>query len=235
MAGSGEFSRVGNTRSLNSNLGSAITGGTICPGADLVGALSATFNGAGQTSIATAASGGGAVLTKAIPDDAVLIIADAAGAVDTMEMVIVNGAAAISAVSVTIDSMTTRVSHAAGSGVWLFAFKPYLALVLSATAPTDNGLGTEYAQSGYARQPIPWTVPTAADPPVAANQLSTTFTITGGNGSDIVSYCSLRDSLSGGTAPNQYAWWTFATTITPPSGSSSINIAIGALTMQCFH
>jgi len=235
MAGSGEFSRVGNTRALNTNLGSATTGGAICPGADLVGALSATFNGAAQTTFACAASGGGAILTKAIPDDAVLLICDVAGAVDTMESVIVNGAAAISATSVTIDSQTTRISHAAGSLVFLLAFKPFLALVLSTGAPTDNGLGTEYSQTGYARQLVPWTTPTAADPPVAANQSSITFgPLTGANGTDIVSYGSLRDALSGGTAPNQYAWWTWAATRTPASGDS-INVAAAALTMQSFH
>src|SRR5436853_5922274 len=181
MAGSGEFSRAGNTRALNANLGSAITGGVICPGGDLVAKLSATLATGAQTTASTAASGGGAVFTKPIPDDAVLAIVDSAGAVDTMEVVTVNGAIANAATSFTFDSQTIKNSHAAGSGVWLLAWKPYLALLLSqkdsgaVSAPTDNTMGTEYHEAGYARQLVPWTAPTAADPPVAANQASITY------------------------------------------------------------
>jgi hypothetical protein len=237
MAGSGEFSRVGNQRALNANLGSAITGGAICPGADLVASLSAATPAVGTAGVlvSTAAAGGGAVFTKAIPDDAVLVVMDSAGAVDTMEAVTVNGAVASGAASATIDSHYWSIAHAAGSAVFLLAFKPYLALVLNSGAPTDNSLGSEYTQTGYVRQLVPWVAPTNADPPVASNQLSTTFgPLTGANGADVVGYASLRDSLTGGATGNQYAWWTFAATRTPQAGDS-INIAAAALQMQCYH
>lgn len=236
MAGSGELSRVGNTRALNAALISGVTGGVVNAPGDQVGALSASLGTGAQTSLACAATGGGAVLTKAIPDKAILAVCDAAGAVDQMETVSVNGAVAAAGTAVTFQSQTIRVSHAAGSLLFLIAFKPYLALVLSSGAPTDNGLGTEYSQTGYARNLIPWTAPTTGvDPPVAANQNSTTFgPLSGANGTDVVAYASLRDALSGGAAANQYCWWTFATTRTPNAGDS-LNIAAGALTAQVFH
>lgn len=235
MAGSGEFSRTGNTRALNANLGSAITGGTICPGADLIGTITTAIAGGAVTQTALTLSGG---ISKAIPDDCVVIACSATGAVDTMESFTVNGAMAVAATTVTIDSCTVNKARSNGDLLYCLAFKPYLALFLSTGAPTDNTLGTEYSQTGYARQLLPWTAPTAADPPVAANQSSTTFgPLTGANGTDIVAYCAMRDSLTGPTgavAANMYAWWTFATTRTPNSGDS-INIAAAALTMQSFH
>jgi hypothetical protein len=234
MAGSGEASRIGNTRALNAVLNSGITGGLWNPPGDQVAALSATLSTGAQTTASTAASGGGAIFTKAIPDGAQLFIVDATGALDTMEMVCVNGGIAISATSFTFDSQTIKFSHAAGALVFLGSFQAYLALWISA-APTDNGLGTEYAQAGYARQLVPWTSPTAADPPVAANQAIITWgPLSGANNSDVVGGCSLRDSLSGGTAPNQYAWWTFAATRTPNT-NDSLQIAAAALTLQAFH
>jgi hypothetical protein len=234
VAGSGELSRIGNTRALNAALGSGITGGPWCPPGDNIGALSATLATGAQTSIACAASGGGAILTKAIPDGAIVAVVDAAGTIDTMEFFCVNGAAALSATSVTIDSQTVKFAHVAGALIFLISFNPYLALVIT-SAPTDNTLGTEYSQTGYARQLVPWTAPTNADPPVAANQATITWgPLSGANGTDVVGYCSLRDSLSGGAAPNQYAWWTFGATRTPNAGDS-LQIAAAALTMQNYH
>lgn len=234
MAGSGEFTRTGNTRGLNAVLMSGITGGLWDPPGDYVAALSASLTAGVNTTMATAASGGGAIFTKAIPDGAQLAVVDATGALDTMEMVCVNGALAVGAVSATIDSQTTKSTHAAGAQVFLMSYQPYLALLIS-TAPTDNTLGTEYAQTGYARQLIPWTLPTNADPPVAANQVSTTYgPLTGANGTDVVSYAGLHDSLTGGTILNRVAWWTFASSRTPNAGDS-LNIAAAALTMQSYH
>lgn len=234
MAGSGEASRIGNTRALNAVLNSGITGGLWNPPGDLVAALSSTLSTGAQTTLSTAASGGGAIFTKAIPDEAILAVVDATGAAGTSEFFCVNGAVVITATSATIDSQTVKFSHAAGSLVFLVSFQAYLALWIS-TAPTDNGLGTEYAQAGYARQLVPWTAPTAADPPVAANQATITWgPLSGANNADVVGGCSLRDALSGGTAPNQYAWWTFAATRTPNT-NDSLQIAAAALTLQAFH
>jgi hypothetical protein len=213
---------------------SGLTGGLWNPPGDQVAALSATLATGAQTSLATAASGGGAIFTKAIPDGAQVAVVDATGALDTMEMVTINGAVAVSATSATIDSQTIKFSHAAGALVFLLSYQPYLAILIS-SAPTDNTLGTEYSQTGYARQLIPWTLPTVADPPVAANQNSTTYgPLTGANATDVVGYAGLHDSLTGGTISNRYAWWTFASTRTPASGDS-LNIAAAALTMQSFH
>lgn len=232
MAGSGEFSRVGNTRALNAAIGSAITGGTVNPPGDLIGTITTAISALATAQTTLTLSGG---ISKAIPDDSVVVACSATGAVDTMEAFTVNGAAASAATTVTIDSCTVNKARSNGDLLFLLSFKAFLALVLSTGAPTDNGLGSEYAQTGYARQPIPWTAPTAADPPVAASQATVTFgPLSGANGTDIVAYASLRDSLSGGAAANQYAWWTFAATRTPAAGDS-LQIAAAALTMQSFH
>lgn len=229
MAGSGELARVGNTRALNANLGSAITGGAAGPPGDLVATLSTALSTGAQTSIVCSAG-----TSKALPSAAQVIVCDAAGTLATMEMFSLSSGAASGATSIPITSQTVKFTHAIGALVFLVAWTPYLALCIS-SAPTDNSLGTEYSQTGYARQLVPWTAPTAADPPVAANQALITFgPLTGANGTDVVGYCSLRDALTGGAAPNQYAWWTFGATRTPNPGDS-LQIAAAALTMQNYH
>lgn len=230
MAGSGEFTRIGNTRGLNAVLMSGLTGGLWCPPGDNVATLSATISTGAQTTGTTATT----TFSKAIPDGAQLAVVDATGALDTMEMVCVNGAIAAAATSFIFDSQTIKFAHVSGAFVFLMSYQPYLAILIS-SAPTDNTLGTEYSQTGYARQLIPWTLPTVADPPVAANQLSTTYgPLSGANGTDVVGYSGLHDSLTGGTIANRYAWWTFASTRTPNAGDS-LNIAAAALTMQSYH
>lgn len=237
MAGSGEFTRVGNTRSLNAQLGAAITGGVICPGADQIGNLSAGISAGAtaQTTLSCAASGGGAVLTKAIPDDAVIVVCSSTGGVDTMESFTVNGSAASGAASITIDSCTVNKARSAGDPIFLLAFKPYLTAMTNQTTPADHTLGTEYSVTGMARQLVPWTAPTAADPPVAANQSTVTFgPLTGADGSKVIAYLTLMDAPSGGTIDNAYAWWTLASTRTPNAGDS-LQVAAAALTLNVFH
>lgn len=230
MAGSGEFSRVGNTRALNTNLMGGISNTPAGAPGDLVGTLSSTA-GSGVTTTITCSAG----ISKALPSGAQLILVDAAGTLSTMEMVTLSsGYASGTTTAMSITSQTLKNAHVSGALVYLASFTPYLALWIS-TAPTDNGLGTEYAQTGYARQLVPWTAPTAADPPVAANFATITWgPLTGANGSDVVGGCSLRDSLTGGAAANQYAWWTFSATRTPNPGDS-LQIAAAALTMQSYH
>lgn len=238
MAGSGELSRAGNTAALNAALGCSITGAGVNPPGRWIGALSVTLATGVATTLTCAAATGGAVLTQAIPDDSVIIVADAAGAVDTMELFTVNGAQAVGAGSITFDSQTVRTSHPNGSGIWLVAWKHYLALFLSSGSPGDNALGTEYAQTGYARQALNWVAPTAADPPVAVTNAILTFgPLSGANGTDIVSFAADRDSLSGpagAVAGNMGAWWTFGATRTPNAGDS-LQIAAAALSMQNYH
>jgi len=227
----GEFSRVGNTRALNANLMSGITGVAAAPPGDQVGSLTVTA-GSGVTTTITC--GGGT--TKALPSGAQLIICDAAGTLSTMEMVALSsGYASGTATAMNITSQTLKTAHVSGALVFLAAFTPYLAIITATTAPTDNGLGSEEAVTGYARQLIPWTLPTAADPPVAANSSSVTFgPLTGAAGAHVETYASLMDALSGGAAPNQYAWWTLTATRTPNAGDS-LNVAVAALTMQSYH
>jgi hypothetical protein len=228
----GKASRQGNTACLNSFVAGSITNAAIPPPGVLVGALSATLATGVQTSLSCAASGGGAITTKAIQDDAVLVIADAAGAVDTMELILVNGALAVGATSITFDSQTIRTSHPAGSGIWLIAFKPYLAL--NSGAPADNALGTEVGFTGYLRQAMTWTAPTAADPPVSATLGVLTFgPFTAGTGAT-VSYSSLMDiplSAGVGVVANMYAYWTLTTAKTPGTGDS-IQVAAAAISMS---
>jgi hypothetical protein len=106
-------------------------------------------------------------------------------------------------------------------------------IALTTTAPTDSTIGTEYAATGYARQAVAWTSPTAADPPVSSNSGALTFgPFTAGTGSTI-SYGELTDQSAGAiTATTQmYAWWTFGTAKTPANGDSA-TIAIAALSMS---
>src|ERR1035437_121389 len=235
MAGSGEFTRKGNLRAENANLMSMVAGGINAPG-DQVAALSTTLGTGVATTASTAAATSGAIFTKAIADKSILALCDAAGAVDQMETVTVNGGIAISATSFTFASQTIRVSHANGSLVVLLAFKAYLSLIAATTAPTDNTLGSpELVFTGYARQLLPFTPPTVADPPVAANSATVTFgPMSTADGTKTVTYGELMDCLTGGTADNAYAWWTWGTTRTPNAGDS-IQIAAAALTMQSFH
>jgi hypothetical protein len=228
VAGSGEFTRTGNNRAECINLMGGITGGT-APLGEVVATLSGAATAGVITSLTCSAG-----TSKALPDEAILLIVDAAGTLGTIEAVCVNGAAAAAATSITVDSQTIKYTHAIGALVYLLAFTPYLALLIS-SAPTDNTLGTEYSQTGYARQLVPWTAPTAADPPVAANQGTITWgPLSGANGTDVVGYCALHDALSGGTIANRYAWWTFGATRTPNAGDS-LQIAAAALTMQNYH
>jgi hypothetical protein len=230
MAGSGEFTRTGNTRALNANLMGAVSNTPAGPPGDLVGTLSSAAT-AGVVTTITCSAG----TLKALPTGAQLIIVDAAGTLSTMEMVTLTSAyASGTTTAMNITSQTIKTTHAIGAFVYLGAFTPYLALLIS-SAPTDNTLGTEYSQTGYARQLIPWTAPTAADPPVAANYATCTFgPLSGANGSDVVGYAGLHDSLSGGAIANRYAWWTFGATRTPAAGDS-LQIAAAALSMQSYH
>lgn len=237
MAGSGELSRKGNTRALNGALNTSITStqaaAAVCPPGDQIAALSATLATGAQTSLACAASGGGSTVSKALADDSVIIVCDSAGAVDTMELFCVNGAVAAAATSITFDSQTVRTSHAAGSLVFAVAARMFAALLFA--TPGDNALGSELAFTGYARQPIPWTAPTAADPPVASTSATMTFgPMSGADGTKTVGFISAMDCLSAGAADNQQGWWTLAATRVPNAGDS-IQVSSGALTMQVFH
>lgn len=222
----GKFSRYGNTRALNVAMMGSITNGVIPAPGDLIGTITTAISAGATAQTSIALSGG---TTKAIPDDSVIVACSSTGGVDTMEAFTVNGAASSGATSITIDSCTVNKARANGDQLFLLAFKPFLAL--NTTAPGDNALGTEYGATGYARQNIPWTAPTAADPPVLNN--STTLTwgpMTAGTGSTI-SNCSLMDAPSGGAAANQYAYWTLTTSKTPGT-NDSVQAAVSAISMQ---
>jgi hypothetical protein len=224
----GEFSRVGNLRALNGNLMCGITGGVGI--GDPVATLSTSLTAGVNTTLACTAG-----TSKQIPANAGLYLIDAAGTLSTIELVTCTTLTAAAATSIPITSQTTKTTHGVGALVFLATFTPYLAIITATTPPTDNGLGSEENVTGYARQLIPWTVPTAADPPVAANSTSVTFgPLTGATGAHVETYAALMDALTGGTAPNMYAWWTLTATRTP-NANDSLNVAIAALTMQSYH
>jgi hypothetical protein len=228
VAGSGDLSRLGWIRALNAGLCASGRVG----GADLIGTIT-TGIAAGTAGVTTLQVAGG--VSKAIPDDAVLIAVAASGAVDTAESFTVNGALASGATAVVVDSQTVNKARVNGDQLYLLGFAAFLALFTDAVTPASHTLGTEYAATGYARQPIPFgSGPTVADPPVAANSAQMTFgPFTGtvpSSGSGVVKFGGLFDSSSGGTADNMYGFFTWGASKTP-GVNDSLQIAIGALSV----
>lgn len=110
------------------------------------------------------------------------------------------------------------------------AFAAFIAL--NSTAPTDSVLGGEYTATGYARQGVTWSAPTAADPPVTSNSGGQTYGPFTANTGATLSYASLMDTVTGGTALlDMMAWWTLTTPKTPANGDSA-TVAIGAITLS---
>ncbi|MFN2592946.1 MAG: hypothetical protein ABR532_08970 [Candidatus Dormibacteria bacterium] len=123
-----------------------------------------------------------------------------------------------------------RGADAADGRVSVSTYTPYIALC--STAPTDSALGGEYTATGYARQPVTFSAPTAADPPVASNSGALTFGPFTANTGATLSYTMLMDGVSGGTATaNMYVWWTLTTPKTPANGDSA-TVATGAITLS---
>lgn len=122
-----------------------------------------------------------------------------------------------------LDAVTGRAAPATYTG--------YIALCT--TAPADSSTGTEYGATGYARQAVAFTSPTAADPPVTSNTALLTFgPFTAGTGATIT-HAELTDQSAGAiTATTQmYAWWSLTTSKTPANGDSA-TVAIGAATLS---
>lgn len=110
----------------------------------------------------------------------------------------------------------------------------YGLLGTSATTPTDAGTTiaasgvTEYAATGYARQPIAWGSATVARPSVIANTGTPTWgPFTAGTGA-IVRYVLIVDTISG--VGNVIA--VIQVTDRTPATADSLQAATGALTMQ---
>lgn len=108
----------------------------------------------------------------------------------------------------------------------------YLLLGTSATIPTDAGSTiaasgvTEYAATGYARQPITWGAATVATPSVMASSGALTFgPFTAGTGA-IVRYALVVDTASG--AGNVID--VFQVTDRTPATGDSLQAASGAVT-----
>jgi hypothetical protein len=222
----GEFSRTANFRGLNVAL--SIGGPSGSNLGDQVAAISTAIT-AGTTAVTSLATAT-VTVTRAIPSGSVIICTSTTGT--NVEAFITSGTTASGATSITVVSQTANRARAVGDLIWVLQVpQPYLALITTATAPADNALGSEYAATGNARQPVVWTAPTAADPPVTSNSALLTWgPMTGGTGAALGSL-SLMDSLSGGTAANQMAWWTLANQKTPGTGDS-VTAAAGAVTMQ---
>jgi hypothetical protein len=222
MAGSGDLSRIGWLHALNAGVGSTITGAVgIGPAGDLIGTLSAAMT-AGVVTTFTCSAG----TSKAIPANALLVVVDAAGTLTTQEMFMVTTAYATgTATAMNITSQTFKTTHAIGALVYLSAFAPFE--TLTTTTPTSHALGTEYGATGMARQPLTLTATTVADPPVSANNAIITFgPMTAGTGSSITNG-EIMDALTGGTADNMYAFFTWGTAKTPGVGDS-VQIAAAA-------
>jgi len=170
-------------------------------------------------------------LTKLIPANAIILISSTTGT--NVEAYTVTGAgAAASATSIPVTSQTSNKARAAGDIIYLISYTTYLALITGTTAPTNNSLGSEASYTGYARQSFQWTLPTDADPPVTQNTGSMTWgPFTAGTFTQVITYVSQMQALSGGTALDQDAWWTLNSTRTPQSGDS-VQMAAAALTMQ---
>jgi hypothetical protein len=192
--------------------------------ADQVSTINATISAGatGTTSLTVTA------LSRSIPSGSVIICSSTTGT--NVEAYTTSSNAASGATSISVTSQTSNKARAVGDPIWVLQVpQAYLALITSVTAPLDNALGSEYAATGYARQPMTWTAPTAADPPVTQNSALMTYgPMTAGTGATVAS-ASQMDSLSGGTAGNQSAWWTLSATKTPGTGDS-VTIAAGALT-----
>lgn len=123
-----------------------------------------------------------------------------------------------------------RGLDAADGRVSVSTFTPFIAL--NTSAPTDSTLGGEYTATGYARQSVAFSAPTAADPPVTSNSGGLTFGPFTTNTGATISYASLMDGVSGGTAlANMYIWWTLTTAKTPAVGDSA-TVAVGAITVS---
>jgi hypothetical protein len=122
----------------------------------------------------------------------------------------------------------TRGLEAADGRVSVSTFTPFIALC--STAPTDSALGGEYTATGYARQSVAFSAPTAADPPVTSNSGGLTFGPFTANTGATLSYAMLMNAVSGGAATtDMYIWWTLTTPKTPANGDSA-TVAVGAIT-----
>ena len=227
MAGSGSLTQTGGLRALNATLMSQGAIGAI-GGADVIGTI--TTGVSTNTSLSSFTLSGGT--TKQVPATAVYITIPAAGTQSAVQAWIGTGLQASGVTTVNVGAQTTRTVGGAinnGDQLALLSFAPYLSL--TTTAPTGSALGTEYTATGYARQPVVWTAPTAANPPNAVNNGSITFGPTSSSPGTVIAYGALMDAITGGTAPNSYAFWTFATTRTPVSGDS-VQIATTALSLS---
>lgn len=106
-------------------------------------------------------------------------------------------------------------------------------IVLCTSAPTDSTIGTEYGATGYARQTITFSAPTAADPPVTSNTALITFgPFTAGTGATIT-HAELVFAAAGTIDPltEMTGWWVLTTSKTPGVGDSA-TIAIGAFSLS---
>lgn len=219
---SGNFSRPGNTTALAAAL--AIGAGVALPGKP-VGTMNQTITAgtAATTTLTTNA------LTKLVPVNAIVLIASVTGT--NVEAYTSTAGAAAGATSIAVTSQTSNKARTAGDIIYLVAYTPYLALITATTAPTNTTLGSEYAATGYARQAIPWGLPSAADPPVTQTTALMTFgPFTAGTGA-VLTYASQMQCITAGTQLEQDAWWTLTATRTPANGDS-VQVAIGGLTFQ---
>lgn len=221
----GEFSRNSNFRGLNTAL--SIGGPSGSNLGDIVATVTTPISAGTAATTSLVCSGG---LSRALPSGTVIIATSTTGT--NTEAYLLNGAHTAAVTTLTVTSQTANRARANGDLVWVLQVpQPYLALITNATAPLDNALGTEYTATGYARQAVTWSAPTAADPPVTGNTALITWgPMSAGTGAVLASL-SLMELLTAGTAANQMAWWTLAATKTPGTGDS-VTAASQGVTMS---
>jgi hypothetical protein len=134
-----------------------------------------------------------------------------------------NGTYTITAVTSTTFSYALTAANVGSTG----------ATGTSTVAPTDSTIGVEFSVTGYSRQSVAFTSPTAADPPVTSTTAQLTFgPFTAGTGAQ-VTYGALVDLASSAitATTNMYAWWTLTTPKTPATGDS-ITVPLGSITLS---
>jgi hypothetical protein len=107
----------------------------------------------------------------------------------------------------------------------------YVALLTAApTYTTTNATMSETAMTGYARQAIAVTAPSAADPPETHNSGVLTFgPVTGAM--DTITHVAIVSSSSG-TGGDFLVWGALAVSRLPMSGDT-IQVAASALSLSC--
>jgi hypothetical protein len=207
----GQFSRLGKSRALDAVTGRAAP-------STFTGYIALVTNGSQTINNKALTSNVATLTTAASHGYAVGMVVTVTGVDATF-----NGTFSITAVTSTTFSYALTAANVGTQA----------ATGTSTVAPTDSTIGVEFAASGYSRQAVAFTAPTAADPPVTSTTAQLTFgPFTAGTGAQCT-YAELTDQASAAiTATTQmYSWWTLTTPKTPATGDS-ITVPLGSITLS---